>query len=320
MISASPPLGRQELAAGPVNLNKDTEVTINQMNAKHIFVAALVLATLFFSQRTHAQALNMDGQSGIFLQPWAEVVPSPDHKFGGTTASFHMVDAGPVAGDYFNVGVEEGFGNRLEFGFTRSNHTDGGDPAISPLFNFEGMNIFNAKAKIIPAGAHKFKYVPAVSIGGVLRTNDPFVVQFVEHKNATNGDIYGVATELFTFGKKFAFVGTGGVRGTNAQKYGYGGNTVDWEARAFGGLAFPIPIKNVLVLTPAFEIDQEPSRIKYVPTARLPTDLIYALRISRFPDSKWSIDIGTGHLGANIGPGLNIKVNNALAIAANYRF
>ena len=28
-----------------------------------------------------------------------------------------------------------------------------------------------------------------------------------------------------------------GVRGTNAQKYGYGGNTIDQKARAFGGLA-----------------------------------------------------------------------------------
>ena len=47
-----------------------------------------------------------------------------------------LVDAGPVAGDYINIGVEEGFGNWLEFGYTRSNHTDGGDPTISPLFNF----------------------------------------------------------------------------------------------------------------------------------------------------------------------------------------
>src|SRR5579864_357717 len=206
MISASPPLGRQELAAGPVNLNKDTEVTINQMNAKHIFVAALVLATLFFSQRTHAQALNMDGQSGIFLQPWAEVVPSPEHKFGGTTASFHMVDAGPVAGDYFNVGLEEGFGNWLEFGFTRSNHTDGGDPTISPLFNFSGMNIFNFKAKVLPANYHSHKYLPAISVGGVLRTNDPFVVQAVAHKNATNGDVYLVGTKLFMIGEKFGLL------------------------------------------------------------------------------------------------------------------
>jgi len=288
-------------------------------DAGRIALFALVLLAPCVQNTVFGQALNMDGQSGIFLQPEADVVPAPHHKFGAPTISFHAVDAGPVAGDYINVGVEEGFGSWLEFGYTRSNHTDGGDPAISPLFNFEGMNIFNAKAKIIPAGAHKFKYVPAVSIGGVLRTNDPFVVQFVEHKNATNGDIYGVATELFTFGKKFAFVGTGGVRGTNAQKYGYGGNTVDWEARAFGGLAFPIPIKGKIVVAPALEVNQEPRYIKYIPGAHLPTDLIYAVRVSRYPDSRWTFDVGTGHLGATLEPGINIKVNNAIAIAADFR-
>ena len=295
-------------------------MTIERSIAKCVSFFLPLLAALVLLPRANAQSLTMDGESGIFLQPLADVVPSPQHKFGGPTVSFHAVDAGPVAGNYINIGVEEGFGNWLEFGYTRSNHTDGGDPTISPLFNFSGMNIFNVKAKVLSANYHGHKYLPAISVGGVLRTNDPFVVQAVKHKNATNGDVYLVGTKLFMIGKKFGFVGSAGVRGTNAQKYGYGGNTVDWEARAFGGVAFPIPIKNVLVITPAFEIDQEPSRIKYVPTARLPTDLIYALRISRFPDSKWSIDIGTGHLGANIGPGLNIKANNALAIAANYRF
>jgi hypothetical protein len=281
---------------------------------------ALVILAPCIQKTAFGQALTMDGQSGIFLQPWADVVPAAPRKFNAPTVSFHAVDAGPVAGDYINVGVEEGYGNWLEFGYTRSNHTDGGDPTISPLFNFEGMNIFNVKAKIVPAGTHKLKYVPAVSIGGVLRTNDPFVVQFVQHKNATNGDIYGVATELFTFGKKFAFLGTGGVRGTNAQKYGYGGNTLGWEARYFAGLAFPIPIKGKIVVAPAFEINQEPRYIKYVPGAHFPTDLIYAVRVSRYPDSKWTFDVGTGHLGATLAPGLNIKVNNAIAIAADYRF
>ena len=182
------------------------------------------------------------------------------------------------------------------------------------------MNIFNFKAKVLPANYHGHKYLPAISVGGVLRTNDPFVVQAVKHTNATNGDVYLVGTKLFMLGKKFGFVGSAGVRGTNAQKYGYGGNTLNWQARAFGGVAFPIPIKNFLLITPAFEVDQEPQTIKYVPTARLPTDLIYAVRFSRLSDSKWSIDIGTGHLGASLAPGINIKVNNALAIAANYRF
>jgi Protein of unknown function (DUF3034) len=281
---------------------------------------ALLLLAPFFGAVACGQALNMDGQSGIFFQPWADVVPAPHHKLGVPTVSFHIVDAGPVAGDYLNVGVEEGFGNWLEFGFTRNNHTDGGDPTISPLFNFAGMNMFNAKAKIIPAGAYKLKYFPAISVGGVLRTNDPFVVQSVQQKNATNGDAYVVASELFALNKRFAFLATGGVRGTNAQKYGYGGNTIDWQARAFGGLAFPIPIKKVILVSPTLEIDQEPRYIKYVPSAHMPTDLIYAVRISHYPDSKWSFDIGTGHVGASLAPDINIKVNNAIAFASDFRF
>jgi Protein of unknown function (DUF3034) len=295
-------------------------MAINRKLAKHVSIAALVLAALFSSQRANAQSLTMDGESGIFLQPMADVVPSPEHKFGGPTLSFHAVNAGPVAADYINTGVEEGFGNRLEFGYTRNFHTDGANPTISPLFNFRGMNIFNFKAKLLPSNYHGHKYLPTISVGGVLRTNDPFVVQAVMHKNATNGDVYLVGTKLFTIGHKFAFMANAGVRGTNAQKYGYGGNTVDWEARAFGGVAFPIPIKRLVVLTPAVEVDQEPRRIKYVPGASLPTDIIYAIRLSRLPDSKWSFDIGTGHLGANIAPGINIKANNCIALAVNYRF
>ena len=293
---------------------------INRIHAWYIPVAAVVLAGSGLAGRVEAQALNMDGQSGIFFQPWADVVPSAAGKFGGATVSFHVVDAGPVAGDYLNVGIEEGFGNWLEFGFTRSNHTDGGDPAISPLFNFAGMNIFNVKAKILSANSHGHKYSPAISVGGVLRTNDPFVSQSVVHKNATNGDIYLVGSKLFVFGHKFAFLLNGGVRGTNAEKYGYGGNTLNWQARAFGGIAFPIPIKKFLIIAPTFEIDQEPQKIKYVPTATLPTDLIYAVRISHAPDSRWSFDIGTGHVGATLGPGINIKANNAIAFAADFRF
>jgi Protein of unknown function (DUF3034) len=281
--------------------------------------ALIFAAAVFLAGRAQAQALNMDGQSGIFFQPWAEVVPSPAAKFGGPTVSFHIVDAGPVAGDYLNVGIEEGFGNWLEFGFTRNNHTDGGDPGISPLFNFSGMNIFNVKAKVLPANYHGRKYLPAISVGGVLRTNDPFVSQSVVHRNATNGDLYLAGSKLFVIAHKFAFMLNAGVRGTNAEKYGYGGNTLNWQERAFGGIGFPIPIKKLVVIAPTFEIDQEPERIKYVPTATLPTDLIYAVRISHAPDSRWSFDIGTGHVGATLGPGINIKVNNAIAFAADFR-
>lgn len=288
--------------------------------ARIICFVALIFSDLLLMPRAFAQSLTMDGESGIFLQPVADVVPASQKKLSGPTFSLHAVDAGSVAGVYINLGVEEGYGNWLEFGFTRAQHTNGGDPAISPLFNFTGMNIFNFKAKLLNANNTGRKYLPTVSLGGVLRTNDPYVVQAVKHQNATNGDVFLVGTKLFVFGKKFAFSANGGIRGTNAEKYGYGGNTVDWEARGFGSLAFPIPIKKLVVVAPAIEVDQEPRRINYVPVASLPTDLIYAIRLARLPDSKWSVDIGTGHLGANIAPRINIKVNQAVAFAANFRF
>jgi Protein of unknown function (DUF3034) len=284
-----------------------------------MFAATLSAVLTGAPLKAVAQALTMDGSSGVFFQPWANVVPSSPGKFNGPTLAYHAVTAGPVAGDYFNVSVEEGFGNWLEFGYTRDNHTDGGNPTFSPLFNDAGMNIFNIKAKVIPENFHQQKWIPAVAIGGALRTNDPYVSQASAQTNATNGDIYGVATKLIVIEKKFPILVSGGVRGTNAEVYGYGGNATNWQARAFGALAIPIPIKHVLI-APTVEIDQEPHHLKYVAYANIPTTEVYAVRVSDYPNQKWAIDIGTGHVASTVYPGIGLKVNNALAIAFDYRF
>lgn len=277
-------------------------------------------AALFFTtDHACAQALTMDGQSGVFFQPWANVVPASPHKFNNPTIAYHAVTAGPVAGDYFNVSVEEGYGNWLEFGYTRGNHSDGGDPTLSPLFNFAGMNIFNAKAKIVPENAHHLSWIPAIAIGGALRTNVPYVSQYAAHTNATNGDIFGVATKFIVVKKKLPLLLSGGARGTNAEVYGYGGNATNWQARAFGALSIPIPVKHILI-APTVEIDQEPRHLAYVTYANLPTTEVYAVRISGYPDLKWAIDIGTGHVGSTLFPGVDLKANNALALALDYRF
>jgi hypothetical protein len=280
---------------------------------------ALLIGMVSSQQTADGQALTMDGSSGVFFQPWANVVPSSPGQFNGPTLAYHAVTAGPVAGDYFNVSVEEGFGNWLEFGYTRNSHSDGGDPTLSPLFNFAGMNIFNVKAKVVPENFHKHSWIPAVAIGGVVRTNDPYVSQTFAHKNATNGDIFGVATKLIVVGKTLPLLLSGGVRGTNAEVYGYGGNATNWQARAFGALAIPIRVKRV-VFAPTVEIDQEPHHLQYIPYANIPTTEVYAVRISDFPNQKWAIDIGTGHVASSVYPHIGLKANNALAVALDYRF
>jgi hypothetical protein len=281
--------------------------------------AALLVGAFLQTKSAVGQALTMDGESGVFFQPWANVVPAASKKWNAPTLSYHAVTAGPVAGDYFNVSLEEGFGNWLEFGYTRGNHTDGGDPTLSPLFNYAGMNIFNVKVKVVAENTHHLKWVPAVAVGGVIRTNVPYVSQAFAKTNATNGDIYGVATKLIVIDKKFPLLLSGGARGTNAEVYGYGGNATNWQARAFGAVGFPLPIRHVLI-APTFEVDQEPHHLAYVTFANIPTTLIYAVRISRYPDMKWSVDIGTGHVASTVAPGFDLKANNALALALDYRF
>jgi hypothetical protein len=124
---------------------------------------------------------------------------------------------------------------------------------------------------------------------------------------------------VIVVGKKLPLLLSGGARGTNAEVYGYGGNATSWQARAFGAVGFPVPIKKVLI-APTFEIDQEPHHLAYVTYANIPTTLIYAVRISRYPDMKWSVDIGTGHVVSTAAPGVALKANDALAVALDYRF
>ena len=49
-----------------------------------IFLAA---ATLLSGTAARAQALTMDGQSGVFFQPWANVVPAAPGKWNHPTLS-----------------------------------------------------------------------------------------------------------------------------------------------------------------------------------------------------------------------------------------
>ena len=149
-------------------------MTLNRSSAKLISVMALIFPMLLIMPRAECAVLN-DGRRVRDLSPACRRTCSvARNKFGGPTLSLHAVGAGPVAGNYINLGVEEGFGNWLEFGFTRAQHTNGGDPTISPLFNFTGMNIFNFKTKVLSSNFRGHKYLPTLSLGGVLRTNDPY--------------------------------------------------------------------------------------------------------------------------------------------------
>lgn len=271
------------------------------------------------SRAGFAQGLDVDGQSGIFLQPTADVTPGKPGAFSRPVIGFHTINVSPVYGTLYHAHFEEGYGNWAEFGYTRSNHTDGS----SPLVNFEGMNTFNLKVKLI--GSHAVTgpvpaWMPGISVGGVLRTNNPYINQAAGKGTLSSGDVYLVGTKLFTQSKRLWFLANAGVRGTNSQVYGLVGNATSWSALAFGSVAFPIPIKDKLYIAPAFEIDQEPHDVKYLPGLRIPSTLAYAVRIAPLPDSRWNFDMGTGHIVGTAAPGVDFKANTTIAVAVNYRF
>jgi len=77
---------------------------------------------------------------------------------------------------------------------------------------------------------------------------------------------------------KYSIVGCAAVQTCSTMRANPRGNTLKWQAQAFDAIGFPIPIKNLLVISPTFKIDQEPKRIKSAPGVTVPTDLIYAVR------------------------------------------
>jgi hypothetical protein len=103
----------------------------------------------------------------------------------------------------------------------------------------------------VPENAGKTKWVPAISVGGIARTNDSNVGDGSNGQTKTNGDIYAVATKVITqISKKVPVLINAGVRGTNSSLWGLGGNAPDFSARAFGALAFVFtgPGKSTIIL------------------------------------------------------------------------
>src|ERR1035437_7012518 len=78
-----------------------------------------------------------------------------------------------------------------------------------------------------------------------------------------NADFYAVASKTVTQTKPIPVVLSSGVRGTDAELLGMGGNAPDWQARAFGAVAFvfKLPGKSTLIL--ASEAAQQPHHPYY---------------------------------------------------------
>jgi hypothetical protein len=274
-----------------------------------------------------AQSLGYEGPTGIFVTPLASTAASPAHGAGHPVVAYHLLAAGPVIGTFNTFSVTEGFAKRFEIGYTREQHAAGDTAGLSPLWA-DGFNVFHGKANLVPENAFKTKWVPAISVGGIARTNDNNVGDGGNRQTTTNGDIYVVATKVITqIDKKVPVLINAGVRGTNASLWGLGGNAPDFSPRAFGALAFVFtgPGKSAIIL--ASEVAQQPQTIKVTSSEGgsagafdIPTSIDYAARIVPFPKRKLNVDFGVLQAAGRIAPTVDLKARARFAFGVSYGF
>ncbi len=299
-------------------------------------IAALfaMMLTLGLSATANAQALGWEGETGIFVTPLAYTASAEGQKFHPVVA-YHYFNAGSVIGDFHQTSIEMGVGKRFEFGYTREFHNFGGDKTLSPLWQ-NGFDIFNAKYVVIPENYGKKNWVPAISAGIIARTGVRNVGDYLKWNPKTNngshnGDVYLVASKVVPVKHAGAFgavVLNAGVRGTNAELWGMGGNAPDWQARGFGAVAFVFKGPNSSTIIFGSEASQQPHHPLGFTSAtdaggvqlNIPTTLTYCARVVPSPKHKLNFDIGIAQVAGNIAPGVNLKARHQFGAQVSYGF
>jgi hypothetical protein len=137
----------------------------SQHSVRLTFLIALGLGIV---PTLHAQ-LGWEGETGVFVTPFAYTASSPGHTLAPVIA-YHYFNAGPIIGQFHEASIELGIGKRVELGYTHEYHAFGDDPTLSYLWQ-NGMEIFNGKVNLIPENYHGKPWVPAISIGFMARLN-----------------------------------------------------------------------------------------------------------------------------------------------------
>ena len=149
-------------------------------------ILAVILLTVIVmgagANRASAQSLNWEGQDGIFVTPLAYAVPSADKGFGRPIVAYHYLDAGEVLGGFHQVSVTMGAFNRIEFGYTRNLHQEGGTAGLSKLWS-SGFNVFHGKLNLL---SERRTWRPVLSIGFVARTQVQNVGGVIRDKETNN--------------------------------------------------------------------------------------------------------------------------------------
>jgi hypothetical protein len=291
---------------------------INQIVRYSIHVIAVATSIFVLTLSLQAQNIGWEGETGVFVTPLAYTAASPARGLGRPLVAFHFLNGGEVLGDFYSVSGTVGAFSRVEFGYTRSLHSLGGDPNFSHLWN-NGFNIVHGKVNFVSENAGKTAWIPALSVGFIARSQVRNVGGAIQGKDTTNGDIYFVASKTITQ-TGVPIILSGGVRGTNAQLWGLGGNAPEWSAQAFGAAGFVVKLPKKASAIFAMELAQQPPHPDQLPNAVIPTTITYAVRLSPAPESKLNIDFGVAQIAGEIAPGVDLKARSRLALQISYGF
>lgn len=168
------------------------------------------------------------------------------------------------------------------------------------------------------------EWVPAISTGFIARTNVRNVGNSLNEDphgmtGKADGDVYVVASKVLPI-KPIPIVLNFGVRGTNAELWGMGGNAPDWQARSFDAVAFVFkgPAKSTIIFGSKFA--QQPHHPLNFPTLNTPTTLTYCVRFIPSPKHKLNFDYGIAQVaGYVIGSASTEPVNLAARHRAGFQ-
>jgi hypothetical protein len=309
------------------------QMSINKKMRWQRFAMTVLAGVVTLGLSTTLQAqLGWEGETGVFVTPMAYTASAAGQKIHPVIA-YHYFAAGSVIGDFHEVSTELGLGQRIEVGYTHEFHVEGGNAGLSPLWQ-NGFDIYNGKVILLPENYKKNLAVPAISVGFIARSGDRNVGDYLTYNNAknngkSNGDIYVVATKVVTqVAKKMPIVLNAGVRGTNAELWGMGGNAPDWQARPFGAVAFVFtgPGKSTLIfgseaaMQPHHPLGFTSSTDLGGAMLNIPTTLTYCTRIVPSPKHKINVDFGVAQIAGTIAPGVNLKARHTWGTQLTYAF
>lgn len=283
-------------------------------------ILTMVVAAILLLSGTSlvAQNLGWEGETGVFVTPLAYTAGA-EGKIAEPIVGFHFFNAGPVIGQFYEASITVGLGKRFEFGYTSDMHVTGGDPTLSPLWT-NSFNIFHGKFNIIHENYGKKAWMPAISAGFMARTQVHNVGGMMLHEDTSNGDVYLVATKTITQTKPIPIVLSFGIRGTNAELWGMGGNAPNWQERNFGAIAFVFKGPKSSSIVFGSEFSQQPHHPDQLPNANIPTTLVYAVRFVPTPKQKFNVDFGIAQVAGEISPGVNLRARSQVGVQVSYGF